>query len=254
MKKVFLFLISVAICHSAIGQISTGDVTSTKLRTGNRAQEGNFGLYIGGAVDFSNTEDFDNTSIRFLPLVNLKYMLSDKMELRLGLSMSRHSNNVDGTIENILTNETEKLQDKAVEAKFSLSPGFAYHFSKSNILDVYVGAELPLGYDRMNIAHRFGEGYNITQRSSFNIGVGGFIGLQAYIANLPLAIGLEYGFYGRFNLGMQYKNEFKANASSDAQITYSTAQTGPFIYKSLTARNGNIGNQIRLTLTYFFNK
>jgi hypothetical protein len=258
MKKVFLILMSVALCHSAIGQISTGNSTSTSVRTGNRAQKGNFGLYVSGAVELPMS-DFSKVNIRFLPLVNLKYMLSDKTEFRIGVSIGRYSEKAKGEVEGFTQTEVIKSNDKEVEANFSLYPGIAYHFSNSNILDVYVGAELPLGYDRMNNTTEFGEAYNIAKRTSFNIGVGGFVGLQAYIANLPLALGLEYGIYSRFDFGLKFKNQYKANADSDELITYTTdpdkISVGMGVdYKSLNASRINIGSQVRLTLTYFFNK
>ncbi len=253
---------SVALCHFAIGQISTGNSTSTSVRTGNRAQKGNFGLYVGGAVEFPMS-DFSTADIRVLPLANLKYMFSDKLEFRVGISAGRYSEKAKGEVEDPDPNAIyflAKSNDKEVEANFSLYPGIAYHFSNSNILDVYVGAELPLGYDRANYTTEFGESYNITKRTSFNIGIGAFVGLQAYIANLPLALGLEYGIYSRFDLGLKFKNQFKANAESNEVITYTTDPSEINVggmgvnYKSLNASKVNIGSQIRLTLTYFFNK
>jgi hypothetical protein len=258
MKKVFLVLMSVAICHSAIGQISTGESTSTSVRTGNRAQEGNFGLYVGAVAEFPMA-DYSEGAVRFLPLVNLKYMYSDKMELRLGIAMGRHSETVNGAVEGATEDESLNVQEKEINANFSLYPGVAYHFSKSNILDVYAGAEVPLGYDRVNNTTRFDESYNITQRTSFNVGLGGFIGLQAYIANLPLALGLEYGIYSRFDFGLKFKNTSQMNADSDKQVVYWTddeqVNLGQGVeFKKLSARKANIGSQVRLTLTYFFNK
>ena len=51
MKKIFLLL---ALCCGVVAvdaQITTGQNTSKVVRTGNRAQEGNFGLYLGATTD-----------------------------------------------------------------------------------------------------------------------------------------------------------------------------------------------------------
>ena len=64
-----------------------------------------------------------------------------------------------------------------------LYPGIAYHFSRRNLLDVYVGAELPLGWSSDRSILESGDMTSRTTKSAFVIGLGAFIGLQAYIAD-----------------------------------------------------------------------
>jgi hypothetical protein len=85
--------------------------------------------------------------------------------------------------------------------------------------------------------------------------MGVFVGLQAYIADLPLAIGLEYGISSRVDLGLKYKNEYTTEQGTT--IKYSPTNNFKYLegsssYSNLKARKGGIGNQIRLTLSYYF--
>ncbi len=86
MKK---FLGLLAVCFSlavANAQITTGESTSQVIRTGNRAQAGNFGIYFGATTNvFKSIGNFGDADISAIPLINLKYMKSDKLEYRLGI-------------------------------------------------------------------------------------------------------------------------------------------------------------------------
>ena len=145
-KSLFLAL-ALAICTSfaASAQITTGEPTAKVIRTGNRAKAGNFGLYIGAtSTMFSNMID-SNVDIVPLPLLNLKYMTSDNFELRVGLEAYKLSENISGTVDT--DPGINEIKEKYGESTVMLYPGFAYHFSRLNILDVYIGAELPLGWN-----------------------------------------------------------------------------------------------------------
>jgi hypothetical protein len=77
MKK--LVITALALCMgfmTATAQITTGESSSQVVRTGNRAEAGDFGLYLGATSDmFKNIVDgFD---VQALPLLNFKYMISD---------------------------------------------------------------------------------------------------------------------------------------------------------------------------------
>jgi len=199
-----------------------------------------------------------------LPVVNLKYMYSDNMELRLGLEIFKYNESLSGK-----AMDDSNLSQSVTNTSTAIYPGFAYHFAKNNILDVYAGAELPLGYERFNYTDKLGDYYDITSRFNYRVGLGGFIGLQAYLANLPIAVGFEYGYYGELKLGMQYKNVSKANAASDEVVQYSSTNifngagadnsTAQFAYvngvgKNLSGSTNTIGNEFRVTITYFFHK
>ena len=193
MKKIYLMLALLLGVSAANAQITTGETTSKVVRTGNRAKAGNAGIYIGATTDmFKNLFDKGpGGSYRCLPLINLKYMYTDDVEFRLGFEWWREQN----TTEN--DTEEQSYEASTFERQFTLSPGVAYHFSNHNLLDVYVGGEVPFGWGAIGSENDFDD----TDQTSknFHVGLGAFIGLQAYIANLPLALGVEYGVSTSFS-------------------------------------------------------
>ena len=243
MKK--LVIAALALCMgfvTATAQITTGKSSAQVVRTGNRAEAGNFGLYLGATADmFRNLINVDEAELKALPLINFKYMVNDNVEARLGLEWWTVSEGEKVKGENF--DGDYKTKAKVKETNKYFYPGIAYHFSNSNLLDVYVGAELPIGWEATvtrGFADYDGETYDENVKASarnFNIGLGGFVGLQAYVANLPLAIGVEYGI-----------SSLKT-VSSSKYITDEEQEYKPEKRKSNT---WNVGHQARLTLTYFF--
>ncbi len=213
----------------AQAQITVGENTSQTIRTGNRAEQGDFGLYLGATTTMFKKIG-SSTKLEALPLINLKYMATDNFEARLGIEWWRTTD----------TNKGEKYKTSQFETSFMFYPGIAYHFNRSNILDVYVGGEIPIGGGNNGTSNeRDGKDDKDDEDmtiSNFRIGLGAFIGLQAYICNLPLAIGLEYGL----SLNNYHYGE---GVMTKDKLTYS---------KDSSSNKFRLGNQARLTLTYFF--
>ena len=226
MKKAFILLALCCVSFVANAQITTGQSTSKVIRTGNRAQAGNFGIYLGATTDMFQKITDKNVDFSALPLINLKYMATDNIEYRVGIEWWKTKNTVkyDG---DIASQESEK--------SYMFYPGVAYHFNNKNLLDVYVGAELPFGFGNKGTATEDDDYY----ASQLKIGLGAFIGLQAYIANLPVALGCEYGVSTLYN------------HVGDGTLT----QDGMTIsgYQEDVSNNVfKLGHQIRFTLTYYF--
>lgn len=234
MKKFFLML--AFLCAGSMlvqAQITTGENQAQTIKTGNRAEKGDFGLYLG----VTNTMFEDLTSIgdlKALPLINLKYMFSDKVEGRLGIEWwSKTTNSEEG--------EETKVINDTWNTKMNFYPGVAYHFAKSNVLDVYFGGELPFGWglNGESAETKIEKTKYIVEKnnSNFKIGLGAFFGLQAYVCNLPLAVGLEYGLNTMWNVGGESSQRDMDNNVEEIASDASTWE---------------LGHQARLTLTYFF--
>lgn len=135
-------------------------------------------------------------------------------------------------------------------------PGVAYHFSPNNILDIYGGAELLFGWNKEKDQVLYDDKYSggAGSMTSTQFGGGLFIGLQAFIADLPVAVGIEYGFHGYGNHGLKYKQE-----TEDGDVY----QINPDMFKNINVEGGakkmgastsNFGQQVRFTISYYFNR
>lgn len=251
----------------ANAQITTGEPSSKVIRTGNRAEAGDFGLYLGITSTMMGDIFDSDVKLSALPLINFKYMMTDQAEWRLGLELYKTSSKLKGEVGQEYESNYYTLPEVSANSNSNamLYPGFAWHFSSRNILDVYVGAELPLGWDSSTQNTENGTleslengtgmvpvsyTHKITKRS-FVIGLGAFVGLQAYIADLPLALGVELGISSRFDTGVKYKHTVTQTGAED-QIYYTSTPNSSERYDSLKARTGDISGQARLTLTYYF--
>lgn len=260
-SKLILFLALAVSLGTTVSyaQITTGKPSSKVIRTGNRAQAGDFGLYVGATSNMFKDMFDKDVKLEALPLINFKYMTSNQFETRIGIEIYKSSERLKGDM--LIAGEegdkTTALSDKYAKSQAMIYPGIAYHFSKRNLLDVYVGAELPLGWSSDRRLSEGDDMSNSVTKSSFVIGLGAFIGLQAYIANLPLAIGVEYGLSSRFDAGLKYK--YESTAEGETQTYYApdlsafkNLQTNAERFDKLKAKKGEIGSQFRLTLTYYF--
>lgn len=247
MKKHLLIVACLMACVCASAQISTGEPNSSVIpRTGNRPQQGDWGLYVGGSVsqvmdlvDYIGSEGFEGAY--GLPVINLKYYCTDNWEFRMGFQFSARTNKNKTVTPSFSSNG--EVDEEAIVTNYDgsnytrLLPGIAYHFSSKNLLDVYLGAQLPIGWNSNTTKSVFEE--NITNRhtGAFVIGAGVFVGLQFFIADLPIAIGVEGGYSGHIvaegvpsykvqtETSMQKYKEgtgsVSANWGADAAITFS---------------------------------
>lgn len=270
MKKIFLTaLLALGLGMSATAQITTGTPSAKHFKTGNRAQAGDFGIYLGMSSNmFKNLKDKDIKFDNPMPLINLKYMLTDQWEARIGLEFSKTRETMKGDeylpgdVDDEGNRQSTETKYKIVEADNRITPGIAYHFSKHNIIDVYAGAEGLLGWKRDSKYFTVDGDNADIKRASCQFGAGAFIGLQAYIGNLPLAIGVEYGLSTLWESRLRYK-QTSVDAEGNEETFYTTnADLLPKLngagmlsenpYENMKATRGTIGNKFAITLTYFF--
>lgn len=250
MKKLCILVAAVLFAAPSLSaQITDGQPSAKTIRTGNRPQAGTFGLYVGATSDivYNAAIALQNPSAHFvpMPLINFKYMVTDKFEVRAGLECLS-----EGESKNWI-NADKKYASKGNTTDFMIYPGIAYHFNTKNILDVYVGAELPLGGWSETSKSVSDNTWEKQSQGAFNVGLGAFVGLQAFVANLPFAIGLEYGLSASGSFGGQIKNV--AFDGTDKQVKYSAPASGtPQNVDKLRMSKGIFGQQVRLTFAYYF--
>ena len=255
MKKFLLIVAAMLLLIPfANAQISDGQPSSKTIRTGNRPKAGNFGLYIGLTSDIAynlkGISDDGGLTIP-LPLINFKYMDTNNFELRIGLdSFSKGKSQSAKTVADPDLNiPSHQISSSTYDLDLMFYPGVAYHFNSKNILDVYIGAELPIGGKFNQEKQVQDDQWRRSNTSAFKIGLGAFVGLQVFVANLPLALGLEYGLSANGTIGG--KTKMVAYDGNDKQTRYYAAgDTTP--YSKLRMSEGIFGQQVRVTLSYYF--
>ena len=237
---------------ASFAQLTTGESSSKKIRMGNRPEAGDFGLFIGIPVN-NFVDNIEYGDIVPFPIVNLKYYATDQLEVRASIDAKAYSAKVMGR----QTANEKKFGDASSTGHFLILPGAAWHFAKSNIIDVYAGAELPIGWSgaKQRMVDESADMEESVTKNACSLGIGAFIGLQVFIANLPVALGVEYGLSSQFDLGLKYKN--KTTTAGNTQVFYTPDLTDTSIpsstqFSSLHAKRGNLGQQVRLTLSYYF--
>jgi hypothetical protein len=266
MKKNFplIVLLFLAFSISGYSQLSDRVNSPSTFKVGTRPLKGNIGLYFGLAyneIEYWFDKGIDYTG---LPIISLKFYLSDNNVIRFGFQTSKTSEKAVGTVDPLVdgSNLTEKnFIDK--NGRFLFSPGFEHHFTPSNILDVYVGGVLPIGWkseDYTDDESYTGGNYSHYTRSlfSFTYGYEVYVGVQAFVADLPLAMGLDFGLAGMGHLKTQYKHVVKSKlGATTTNQTFYTTDPDPLAgtrYKTLTSSDSKFQGNIRLTITYFFKK
>ena len=241
-----------------MAQISEGEPHSAVIpRIGNRPQAGDWGIYLGGSVsqvlDIIDAVNYnkDNGTLAKqvwwgLPLLNLKYYPADQWEVRLGFEFSCLTENQRLRDEDDNTNKTKQ------NSNFTrFLPGFAYHFNTKNLLDVYVGAQMPIGFDiEKQKTSTNTDGYlyeRTTQTNRFVVGGGAFVGLQCFIADLPFAIGVELGYSGVVKTGGLQKTTI--NDDGDVESYYTVNGTN---YAKAQKTTAEWHADAALTFSYFF--
>lgn len=242
MKKLFTLVMVALVAVSANAQITTGESTSNVIRTGNRAKAGNYGIYFGATSDMFENIGKGGVKFSALPLINVKYMKSDNLEYRLGIEWWKKTVSETTPYPNEEGDGIKKVDSSLSESSFMFYPGLAYHFNNRNLLDVYVGGELPIGLAGAS----YDTGDTDEGATNFRVGLGAFIGLQAYIANLPIAIGLEYG------ISTQLSTVSNGSLTQDGMtIDMNNGFNG--VMKDYSNTKWLLGHQVRFTLSYYFN-
>ncbi len=265
MKKLqIIVLFIIAFCSTnAYSQISDRVNSPSTFKVGTRPVMGNYGLFFGVAYNeieywFDNDLDYNG-----LPIVSIKYYKTDNNVWRIGFQTSTTNTVESGTVDPTINGGTlteKKLIDNF--SRFTMYPGYEHHFTSSNIMDIYMGLLVPLGWDREkyidNESYTAGNYNNYTRtRSSITYGFEAFVGVQAFVADLPLAVGMDFGAAAMGHLSDKYKNEVstKVGAVTSEQVFYTADDVGfGTRYEKLNRRDFQLQGNVRLTITYFFKK
>ena len=242
MKKfTLLFAIVLFIFNSGFSQLSTRENDDTKVKLGARPVGGNMALTF--AYDIYRGKDdrvadlYGGNLLQNGDLLTFKYYLSKKTAIRIGINLSQKNIHTGGTIADTVSgiipfNTTKELNVRQTAREYILVPGIEHHFLESNIFDVYYGADLLIGFGRKlyekNEDLKNGDYYHKKMTDgTFVAGLGGVVGFNVFIAQLPISLGLEYGLNLKWEFGnnkAKVKEENKVGGTTttaDYQVPYS---------------------------------
>ncbi len=291
MKKVSVYLglalLAMTFSTEVEAQLSDRVNNPSTIKAGARPVAGNFGFYLG--LGLNQIEDLTEEQTKVenaIPLINVRYYLSDDLVIRGGISMWKKSRTLEGEIDTVVvaTNPNSggsgvgaTYEHREVDAWTLLHIGVEKHFKASNILDGYVGASFPVGYARGNLTSNINGTDGTTDfyeesisKFSFVYGAELFIGANAFVADLPLSIGVELGLRGIGVRGEKYKHEYEGSAGGttysgefytsdidqdefEAQGIGQNANGDDIEFESLKARRWDTQSMIRFTIAYYFN-
>lgn len=278
MKKTLLSFALLGLCSVASAQLSTRENQDTRYKFGGRPVAGDmalvFGIALGGDnVDFQAGSAETNTAWNRLGRGNLltfKKFIEDDVAIRAGFRLQRDSRAIKGEVDStqFIQANLSEFEYKQSTREYMLVPGIEKHFSSSNIFDVYAGADLFLGFGRSrsvetytfrdadnNSAHTMTTPYTI-------VGLGGVVGFNVFVLDLPIALGLEYGWGAFWQLGNRTKHEI---TSGNDSWEYYTVGEDPNTAAQQNAANGQYSSvkqrfasmdtngQVRIVANIYFN-
>jgi len=274
--RIVLIILLLPLPFVATAQLSDRVNNPTTLRVGTRPIQGNMGVYFG--MSYNDIKDLleteDDYEYAGIPLVSLKYYVTDRWVARLGFQTYKESEIIKGEVDPALSPRLYTERNFTdITGRYLFSPGVEYHFTSTNLLDIYAGGLLPFGVrtEEFTDDYRYSTGeYQLYTRTkkTFAYGYEVFIGLQAFVADLPLAFGLDFGAAGLGYMKDKYKhaNYVSVGGITSEQIYYTTEKdpanadpnkkggTGLVKYRDLTSQNFRLDGNVRFTISYFFNR
>lgn len=276
-KNNVLLIMVLVFSFTSSAQISDRMNDASTYYLGARPIAGNIGVYMG--LSTQDAEDLLDSTFNEsgTPLINLKYYVTDKFVLKGGAKVWKKARSLEGEIDPSQifqggSGPTTEYNYKEVEANWHLYFGAEKHFDVSNIFDYYFGAQGVLGYTRQkrNITEDFGGGdYRIDKGTLFGVvyGLEGVIGSNWFIADLPMAFGIEYGFTAISRGGNKFKYEWDETVGGvTTSGTYYESTINDFTnpeannlannqkFSELKVTSFDVEPIFRLTYTYYITK
>ncbi|MFN3405579.1 MAG: hypothetical protein ACK40G_15885 [Cytophagaceae bacterium] len=276
MKKIFLAIILLTTVNFSFAQLSTRENNPGAYKIGVRPVAGDYGLFL--AVDnqtvgdwigqASGNDDEGPLEVNGFRILNFRYYKTDEIVYRIGVWAEKDKRVSNGQIyysTTPTTGQQTSARTKESVREYAIVPGVERHFKASNWLDTYIGAEILFG-TRMDVTvenQEFqGGDYSKYSRRGRSImyGLGAFAGLQAFVADLPLSVGVEWGLLGKGHLREKYKvtEESQSGGTSTSNKYYIAAadrdDAAATQYSKLNARSFLLQNQVRFIISYYFSK
>jgi len=252
----------------SFSQISDRVNDESTYLLGARPVAGNFGFFFGASLKELGELTDDTWAESGIPKISVKYYKTDKLVLKAGVKVWKVRRSIDGELDGDITGYTD-YKHVETDANWDLALGAEKHFDLSNIIDAYIGVNGNVGYERSVRTHNesyAGGDYANSEGSNFGFtyGLETVVGTNFFIADLPMAIGIETGFQAKNYGANKYKYDWDVSTDGTANSgTYYTSLVDDFEdvsandmsnnleFTKLKARRFDILPLARVTFTYY---
>jgi hypothetical protein len=264
MRKFVFTLFAVILCAAtSFSQLSQRENDAYKFKLGTRPSTGDMALTFG--VDIGQGGIADLKILNQLTsgdVLTFRKYTSSSNAMRIGIKLYKDSQTLKGDETNPVTDASlGSIENKNSSSEYILVPGLEKHFNKNNIFDVYAGSDLYLGYRRdktidNNKAANGDYNNNKSTSSGLILGLGGVVGFNIFIAQLPVSLGLEYGLNMKWSFEgkTKVKNEQKVGAVSTSQEYFASDRQAGVAFSKLHQREFGMdtNNNVRIILNVYF--
>jgi hypothetical protein len=278
-KLLLLFAVFAFIGQDSMAQLSTRSNYDSNMRIGTRPQAGDAALnFVLPIINLSedNGSDaglFKGNSLAAGDMLTFKYYHTDDIVLRVGLRLFADNSIFKGTgADSSDTNpvgpgEISEIKSKMTMREYKLALGAEKHFTNSNIFDVYGGGEfiIGLGRDRVlsNNTLYNGDLHDMSSSTGTTVfGVAGVVGFNVFVAELPVSLGIEYGWSAKWIFGGKTKVKSTDTIGGTTTEQEFTTVDGHVLndgitdrqYSSFSGREFNMDNNhsVRINLNIYF--
>ncbi|MES2764157.1 MAG: hypothetical protein V4677_18210 [Bacteroidota bacterium] len=283
MKKSVLMIAMAFGVSTAFAQLSTRENDETVIRYGARPKAGDMAFVLGTAIANDSgmvAKLFSGNALQSGNILTYKYYATDDIVIRAGLRFYNQNLTVKGTgldssaqydptqaVNLPPYNNLSDMKTKTVDRMYEIVPGVEKHFLASNIFDAYIGADLYLGFgsekSTNNFNYKNGDKSLIQRKTNTtNVGVGLVSGFNVFIGNLPVSLGLEYGWNAKWTFGGLTKTKEDVTVGTTSytqeykQDNSATTGSSDAKYSKLKRRefNANTNQDVRVVLHIYFGK
>jgi hypothetical protein len=286
MKKSVLMIAMAFGVSTAFAQLSTRENDETVIRYGARPKAGDMAFVLGTAIANDSgmvAKLFSGNALQSGNILTYKYYATDDIVIRAGIRFMNENVTYKGTgldssaqynphgvtPSGLYGNAGQSLADmktKTVKRMYEIVPGVEKHFLASNIFDAYIGADLYLGFGSERSINNFeytnGDHNKMNSKTNTtNVGLGLVSGFNVFIGNLPVSLGLEYGWNAKWTFGglTKVKEDVTVGTTSYTQEykqDNSTTSASDAKYSKLKRRefNANTNQDVRVVLHIYFGK
>jgi hypothetical protein len=271
MKKIYFTMLIVALlsfANNSFAQLSTRTNDTSIIKLGGRPVAGDMAFSFSYPIVKDGTFGLhlDKNLVQYNDYISYKYYLTDKLVLKLGLMFYKSRARTAGTTKDTALLGIEKNDFLVNQRQYSIVPGVEKHFSVGNIFDIYVGGNLNLGFGKnsniSDVSFVNGDFNNYSaKRNTTLVGLGGVVGVNVFIANLPLSIGLKYNFNSDWTFGGKWKvkesNKVGVTETSSEYFLQDEDANGNvdiLQYDKLKRNFWDTNQEIRVVLNVYFSK